>query len=312
VVREAKWPRSTACVCEAETCDRWPVSTSTDPASTPSSTRATLARLSARGYTVIRNIFVQVSTSKGRYAGSSLGHLVAARQPRALRAYLLLLMSWSAIGRRPEPLDAAVWARALSPDPPAAPWAASAMTRVWNTLEEHRLVSKERQGRRVKLGLRREDGRTAYTRPRPDESRSRRERFFILPDAFWLEGWHERLSFPGVALMLILLAETTGREEVALPIDRASGWYGISRETCWAGLEDLRRNGLLQERQEWVTEDLSPIGKKRKTYYRLATPFSRAERQKLQRVAAHETQKRAAPPSIKVRRRPATTAGKEA
>ncbi|HXC78690.1 MAG TPA: hypothetical protein VNU19_16765 [Candidatus Acidoferrum sp.] len=260
---------------------------------TPAGTREQFARRAGRGYTVIRNPLVQVRKD-GKWVGSTLGQLVQARQPRALRAYLLLLMFWSALDRREEPLEAGVWARALSPNPPEPQWSAGSMTRVWNTLEEFGLIHRTRQGRLVKLGPRREDGKADYTRPRPDLSKNSREKFFILPDAFWLNGWHEQLSFPGVAVLLILLADTTGRDEVPIEADRAPAWYGISPKTFRNGVEDLRRQGLLTSRTIWIPEPFSAIGKKPKTYYSLVGDFSRPARQKLQHQAVRATTKRIA------------------
>lgn len=265
-----------------------------DPTATPSQTREHLTKVSARGYTVIRNNFVQERRG-ARWVGSSLGRLVRARQPRALLGYLLLLMSWSALDRRSKPLEAVVWARALSPDPPSPPWAASAMSRVWTTLEgaPHQLVTRERKARLVKLSPRQENGRSPYTRPRPDESTRASEKFFILPDAFWLDGWYQRLSMPGVAVLLILLAGTTGRDEARLSPEHAHEWYGIAEKTMRNGLEELRREGLVTERREWVTEPLSPIGKTQRLYCCLTGVFSREERRQLQTAAASATRKRA-------------------
>ena len=281
-----------------------PSSVSSDPAATPGQTRENLTKIAARGYTVIRNSFVQEQRA-GKWVGSSLGRLVNARQPRALLAYLLLLMSWSALDKRPKPLEAVVWARALSPDPPRPPWAASAMSRVWTALEEppHRLVVRERKARLVKLSPRQENGRAAYSRPRPDESTRTGEKFFILPDAFWLHGWAQRLSMPGIAVLLILLHGTTGRDETRVSPEHAEDWYGIAEKTMRNGLEELRKAGLITERREWVTEPLSPIGKTQRLYCSLNGVFSREERQRLQAEAARATRKRAAKKTKHTKRR---------
>ena len=269
------------------------MTTSTKNTATPQSTREDFIRVSGRGYTVIRNILVQVKVGD-KWTGSSLGRLVEARQPRALRAYLLLLMSWSALEKRPDPLEAGVWARALSPEPPAAPWADAAMTRVWSALESVGLVERERRARLVHVTPRREDGKREYTRPRPDQSNNTRERYFVLPDAFWTEGWHERLALPGIAVLLILLHDTTGRNEVRLPYDRVKAWYGISPKTLQSGLNDLRSHDLLNERPEWVPESFSAIGRTQHIFYSLLSPFTRDERGALQAKAAKETRARAA------------------
>ena len=285
--------------------------TPADPTATPHQTLQDLTGLAGRGFTVVRNNLVQVRRG-GKYVGSSLGRLVHARRHRALPAYLLLLMVVQPLGRRAKPLEAKVWARALSPDPPAKPWPETAMTPIWSMLEEwpHKLITKERKARLVRVSPCKENGRGPYTRPRPDERPSDlSERYFILPDAFWLDGWHHKLTMPGLAVLLILLAGTTARDEAWLSPERAEDWYGVAPKTMYNGLEDLRKHGLLDARDEWVTAGLSGIGKTKKTYYSLRTPFSRTERLALQDTARAAAKKRAAAAEKKakrVKRRPAT------
>ncbi len=261
---------------------------------TPLQTREALTKQAGRGYTVIRNSFVQVREA-GRWRGSSLGRLVTARQPRALLAYLLLLMLWNALDRRAKPLEAPVWARALSPDPPAAPWPEKAMTPVWAFLEQepHPLITKARKARLVKPSPRQEDGKAAYVRPRPDVlTGDEAELFFALPDAFWLEGWHHRLTLPGIAVLLILLHGTQRRDEARLSPDRAADWYDVSTKTMEKGLEDLRKHDLIKVRTDWVEAPLSKIGTTKHTYYRLTGVFSRQGREELQQAAAAATKQR--------------------
>jgi hypothetical protein len=263
------------------------------PSSTPATTRLHFTEVSARGYTVVRNSFVQTWLG-GKWVGSSLGRLVQARQHRALLAYLLLLMSWSAVDKLDDPLEADVWARALSPDPPEALIPASAMTRIWNALEAHGLITRKRENRRVRIRPQREDAHHEYLRPRPDLSKARREKFFALPDEFWLQTWHLRLGMPGVAMLLILLAETQGRNEVHIPYDRVQAWYGVSPKTMQNGLDELRKADLLIVRENWVRSDWSKIGYTQQFWYSLADPFSTSYRKNLQAAAAKATRIRAA------------------
>lgn len=182
------------------------------------------------------------------------------------------------------------------------------MTQIWSMLEEapFKLITRERKARLVKVSPRKENGRGPYTRPRPDERLSDiGERYFILPDAFWLDGWHNKLTLPGLAVLLILLAGTVTRDEAWLSPDRAEDWYRVAPKTMYNGLEDLRKHGLLDVRDEWVTAGLSAIGKTKKTYYSLRSPFSRADRLALQDTARDATKKRAAA-AKRAKRRPAT------
>lgn len=284
--------------------------TPSDPTATPHQTLVKMTTLAGRGFTVVRDNFVQINRPD-KWVGSSLGRLVQARRHRALLAYLLLLMVTQPLDKRPKPLEAKVWARALSPDPPAPAWPETSMTPVWTMLEQppHKLIEKERQARLVKVTPRKENGRGPYTRPRPDQKRSDLgERYFILPDAFWLDGWHNRLSMPGVVVLLILLAGTTARDEAWLSPERADEWYGISAKTMFNGLEDLRKNGLLTVRAEWVPAELSAIGKTKKNWYSLNTPFRTDERRALQETARAAAKKREADAARKARPRRRRTA----
>lgn len=183
------------------------------------------------------------------------------------------------------------------------------MTPIWAMLRSGPpcLITKERQARLVKVTPRKENGRGEYTRPRPDQNPGDAEElYFALPDAFWLDDWHNTLSLPGVAVLVIVLAGTVTRDEAWLSPERAPEWYGISPKTMYNGLEDLRKNELLDSRDEWVTAALSGIGKTKKTYYRLRDPFSRAARLQLQDTTRAETQGRAAKRTPRQGRRPVT------
>ena len=293
-----------------------------DPTATPLVTLEALARQAGRGFTPIRNGFVQRRLRTGKFVGSTLGQLVHERRRRALLAYLLLLMASQFLDKSSAPLEAKVWARALSPRSPEPAWPDAAMTPIWAMLDAGppRLITKERQARRVKITPRKESGRGEYTRPRPDQNPSDEgELYFALPDAFWLEDWHNKLSLPGVAVLLILLAGTVTRDETWLSPERAPEWYGISEKTMRNGLEDLRRHGLLDSREEWVTAALSGIGKTKKVHYRLHDPFSRAARLELQDTTRAEARKRSVakrsprrargPAAAGIEAAPATTAG---
>jgi hypothetical protein len=178
------------------------------------------------------------------------------------------------------------------------------------------LISRERQARLVKVTPRKENGREPYSRPRPDEKPSDLgERYFVLPDAFWLDGWHNRLGMPAVAVLLILLAGTTARDEAWLSPERAEEWYGIAPKTMYNGLEELRQHGLLVVREEWVSAGLSGIGKTKKNHYSLKAPFGSADREALQataRVAAKKREASADRKTKRIRRRPAAPAASTA
>lgn len=220
---------------------------------------------------------------------------MTARQPRALNAYLMLLAAWPFLERREQPLEAGVWARALSPEPPEPEWPPAATTRIWAALEEHGLVERSRDARLVRVRPRREDAAATYTRPRPDQEKLKAfDRFFILPDDYWTAGWFESLTLAGRAMLLLLLHNTSGRDSAPLPYERAADWYGLSVKTLQKGFGELRDGGLLQEDHSWVEEPLSAIGITRRTSYSLTGPFSRAARDQMQAQTKAATEARTA------------------
>jgi hypothetical protein len=109
----------------------------------------------------------------------------------------------------------------------------------------------------------------------PDPAREE-DRYLRLPFAFWVEGWYQRLSLPGLAMLLVLLAE---KDDVVLPIDRVPEWYGISRATAQRGLDELRQKGLVEMRVEQRVEPLAPDGFTSERHHRLVGSFERPRRE---------------------------------
>jgi hypothetical protein len=138
---------------------------------------------------------------------------------------------------------------------------------------------------------RREDGRAGYTKPGLSKG-DRRETYFILPPEFWTDEWFERLTMPGLAMLLIIAGETSDKEEVWLTNEDAAAWYGLSARSVESGIEDLRARGLLEERVEWIKAPLSAVGSTKRHWYRLTGPFSSLARVALQREAQAELKAR--------------------
>jgi hypothetical protein len=89
---------------------------------------------------------------------------------------------------------------------------------------------------------------------------------------FWTAGWYHKLELPGLAMLLVLLAE---KDDVVLPLDRIPRWYGISRATAQRGFKELLQHDLIAT---WVTSrtaPLAPAGITYDTHYRLTGPFDR-------------------------------------
>ena len=262
--------------------------------STPAETRAEMLRLSARGYTQLRHVLVQLPDA-GDSRGSTLAQVVRGRKHRALVLYLLMLACWPWLEKRREPLAAAVWVRALSADK-GLTWSASTLSRAWRDLEGMGLIERRREDRAVRVAPRREDGGAPYEAPggRKDWWNA----YFSLPDAFWEEEWFARLSLPALVMLLVVAKETNGKsKEVWLTYAKTEPWYGIKDQTAQKGLKELEGWGLLHRRMEKIKAPLSPTGHTVRTWYSLTGPFGREARQAMQERAATERKKRLVSPA---------------
>lgn len=267
--------------------------TSEPTSATSGETRAELTRLSARGYTQIRHVLVQLpETDKPR--ASTLARFLTGRKHRALLLYLLLLTCWPWLKDRRTPLEADVWVRALQSDTGAGTtWSTSTLSRAWRDLEEMGLVSKKREGRLLRVSPRREDAAADYEVPggRTD----RWNAYFALPDEFWNQQLFAQLRLPGLVMLLLLAKETNYKSEVWLTYDNAEKWYGIKPKSAQNGLAELERLGVVHRRPEKIKAPLSPTGSTVRMWYSLAGPYGYESRKALQARAAAETKQRRTP-----------------
>lgn len=260
--------------------------------SSPAETREYLLKVSGRGYTVVRHIFRQLPDDS-EHRPSVLGPMVTERKRRSVQLYLLLLTAWPWLESQEDPLASAVWARALSTDR-GRTWTATNVSAAWSDLEQRGLVERRRLSRGVVVIPRREDGKAKYSKPGLVKG-DRRETYFVLPPEFWTEEWFERLSMPGLAMLLIIAGETSDKDEVWLTNQGAADWYGLSPRSVESGIEDLRDQGLLFETVEWIKAPLSASGTTKRHWYSLSGPFSKDARAEIQRKAQAELGARTAP-----------------
>lgn len=256
---------------------------------TPADTRDKLLQLTGRGYTVVRHILRQLPDDVPDRV-SVLGPMVTQRKRRSLQLYLLLLTVWGWLEKQEEPLPASVWARALSTDK-GRQWTPSNVSEAWTDLEDRGLIERQRLQRGVRVTPRREDGKATYSLPGQVKG-DRRETYFVLPPEFWTDEWFEKLTLPGLAMLLIIAGETSEKDEVWLTNRDAGKWYGLSPRSVEAGIEDLKAMGLLAERVEWIKAPLSAIGLTQRHWYKLIGPFSHTARAQLRSKARSETEAR--------------------
>lgn len=261
---------------------------------TPADIRLELLRRSGRQYTVCRHILYELPLTEDDRIGV-LGPMVSDRARRALQLYLLLLtiepFLQTQFTNGEAPLTAVVYARALSTEK-GRKWTPSNVSAALADLEARGLVSRRRIQHGVEVLPRREDGKADYTRPGTVKE-DFWETYFVLPGEFWTQEWFERLTLPGLAMLLIIAGTTSAKPEKWLTNKDAAEWFGMSERSIQAGIADLLKNGLLRVRAEWVKAPLSAIGTTTRHHYSLTGPFSYEERKKLRRRARAEIRKRA-------------------
>ena len=253
------------------------------PASTSASTRADFLKRSPSGSTKIRHGFVQEPPST-KSAGSKPGMLPAfARNHRAAVLYLAVLTNWTWLSRTGDALPADTWIRFLSSSKRGAlTWTAQSLSHAWSVLEENQLVTRELDHRLKKVTPLNETGSgVEYHRPNGASG----SEYFVLPHEFWALELHATLTWPALAVLLILLKESGGRPYAELAVDRAQRYYGISRTTAEDGLSELRREGLLVSSMRWVQDPDAAEGRRQTSLHALADPFSTSYRQNLQLAA---------------------------
>ncbi|HOV99853.1 MAG TPA: hypothetical protein PLY19_00125 [Rhodoglobus sp.] len=256
----------------------------------PEDTRAEFTRLSARGYTQLRHVLVQLPDRGGPRA-STLARMLHERKHRPLLLYIMLLTCWPWLQGRRDPLEGAVWIRALTAKG-APTWSPSTLSRSWAELVELGLVDKgdKREGRLIRPVPRREDGGADYELP--GGRRDRWNAYFSLPDQFWTEELFAKLSLPALVMLLLVAKETQGKDEVWLTYDNAEEWYGIKPKSAQNGLTELQKLGILHRRAEVVKAPLAAHGRTVRMWYSLTGPYGHQSRQALQNRAAKERRKR--------------------
>jgi hypothetical protein len=193
------------------------------------------------------------------------------RRPDTLDLFLLML---AVAVRGPHNLlfPHAVWSRALGrPGPSGELWVSKSI----NWLEAHSLVSRTRKGRLVEIYMLSDAGTGAeYSRPTGGRKKPQ-EWFFRLPHAYFLEGWHKRLSAAGKAVLLIAHASPP---EFTLPLRQGSQWYGVSVETLARGLDELKEGKILAFRTTRKKAPQLRLGYTLEPHYSLKEPFKKGTR----------------------------------
>lgn len=235
-----------------------------------------------RHWVPIRKSFVQQGKGKDTKPGP-LAKFVPGHDERGLDTYLLLHALASAPPWNCD-LPSGFWVRALGLADPTATGtkaidnARPAVSKITTRLVERELVARTRVKRRSSLTLMCEDGSgTAYEHPHDTN-----EQWFSLPHEYWFEHHYTNLSLRAKVMLLIALERP---DNFTLAQNKVPGWYGISEDTAFHGLRELRDVGLLHVEPMWVESARSDIGYTQQWVYSLQGAFSVASRNKASRIA---------------------------
>jgi len=223
--------------------------------------------------------FLQLHPESGGRAPGPLSKFVNRGRDKALEQYLLL----HAIASGEEQgfdvrLGAATWARAIGGDfdPESGvvePAALHAVSRNWKFLRDIELIETKRIGRKVRVTLLADDGSKAPYRHVGAGKKGKKldgPGYLKLPYEYWWQRWHEKLSLPAKAMLLIALYQGDG---FSLPYGKLPAWYGISGATGERGLRELREFGLLHRERHRRADPESPVGFSYVYHYQLLPPF---------------------------------------
>lgn len=257
-----------------------------DAPATSDETRKDFLDRASGGYTKVRHSFIQTPGVPPK--GSTPGKLAEfGRNHRAAVLYLALLANWPWLAREEDPLPAETWIRFLRcDDPHALTWTPQSLSHAWGVLDDLKLIERPRKNRLINVRPRREDGEDDYTAPEGKKSTTGQpDSYLVLPNAFWTDQLHGTLTWPALAVLLILLKETGVSSSAELLVDRAKSWYGISRTTAEEGLAELRSRGILSSQDRYIKDTKAAKGRRHTSLHTLLPPFSTGERQKLRDAA---------------------------
>jgi hypothetical protein len=225
--------------------------------------------------------FVQRRVGNNKPAAGRLSPFVARGRESALEQYLLMhsFASSDEDGLFDVRLPAHTWARAIGGfiDPltgEVEPAALHAVSRNWRFLKELGLIGVQRSGRRARVWLLADDGSgDPYVHPGAGALGKvliDGPGYIQLPYAYWLDGWHTRLSLAAKAVLIIAMTLGDGFQ---LPYGRFPDWYGISASTGERGLRELAANGLLHRERHRRPDTEAKFGYVEVYYNELRPPF---------------------------------------
>jgi hypothetical protein len=217
---------------------------------------ANMLNKTRRHGTPIRRVFVQLPAAPELTPRGSV--LAKFRSAAHLDAFLFIHALASAKDPYEAVYPASSWARALGLDANTGTddddlkTAKTQWSKNVSKLVSLNLIDRKRRGSRARWVLLDESGDgTDYQRPKTTQD----GHWFVLPEAYWLDGHYRELSLPAKVMLLVALSS---KPHFALPLERVKDWYGISRSTAQRGFAELEKAGILTYEQSWRIDPNNP------------------------------------------------------
>ncbi|MFE7540826.1 hypothetical protein [Streptomyces platensis] len=216
----------------------------------------------------IRRALLQREARDGTKSPGALAALVRRSAKRPLDLYLLLSAVTSG-GDFSVTEWSTTWARSVGIFDETA--GTAAVSRAWKVLKELQLITRARgEGGKSTLTKLHEDG---SGRPYTTPGEGLGDPYLQLPYEYWDRGWHNVLSLPGKAMLLI--ASNERKLRFTLPQERMPGWFGISADSAGKGIRELSEHDILvQLDDEWYDTLKTRSGRASRPVYGLRPPFT--------------------------------------
>jgi hypothetical protein len=136
------------------------------------------------------------------------------------------------------PLPLRTWAKMIGSE--ERPCSSQSASLAFDTMVDYNLITRTNKGRTVIVAPRLQDGSGADWDNPGSNPATIGKGYLTISHAYWTTGLVDRLIFPGEALFLIMLSETTKDRSFAMAAERAPSWYGISERTAERCYKELR------------------------------------------------------------------------
>jgi hypothetical protein len=106
-----------------------------------------------------------------------------------------------------------------------------------------------------------------------------------VPHDLFSDGVLDKLHLPGLAMLLVVLKETSATSVFSVSIEKFPEWYGYSERTAQRGYQELDAAGLTRTHRQLIRDSRMPRGVKSRYHRTLLGNFATQARRDAQRLA---------------------------